>query len=227
MEKPEYPNSEKIKQIVREIMTHKVTNKPYDFLFRENINNYPKINHKLLKLPGTFKNKENTTIFDSENGNLEMDYAESIFPDGKMVKREAAIDLEQETGKIKQEKVQVIFNYCLNTTITLKKPCYPFVATNHEYENDFLIFSVEGILLKIYLIIFDREKVYKILNTLSKKDYSKEEFSEEDTVLFTYCLVFAKKPYAQDVLEKLIDLLYQLKTLIRITKMIYTRHCAL
>ena len=194
---------EKIQEIVEEIMKNKVTTKPFDFLFRDNVNQYPQTNHELLQLPGKFKNKESTGVFVKGYGSMEMDFAESILPDNIIIKREAAINLEQETGEISDEKKEAIFDYCLSTTIKLKKPCYPFVATNHEYKTDFLVCEIEGILLKINLIIFDKKKIYEILNTLNEKDYSKEEFNEVDYLLFIYSFVFAKKPYAFDVVEKL------------------------
>ncbi|WP_298524692.1 hypothetical protein [uncultured Methanobrevibacter sp.] len=193
----------KIQQIVSEIMRNKITTMPFDFLFRDNIAHYPETNHKLLGLPGIFKNIEDTNIFIKGCGNLNMDHLESVLPDDGMIKREAAINVEQETGKIKNEKIEVIFNYWLNTMIKLKKPCYPFVATNYEYKSKFLVGFVEGFLFIIYLIIFYKKRLYKILNTLNEKDYSKEEFSKEDYVQFTYCMIFAKKPYAEDMMERL------------------------
>ena len=197
---------DKIKSVALQIMANKITTKPFDLLFRENITHFPKTNHKLLGLPGTFKNKEETKIFIKGCGNLEMDYLESVLPDEGMIKRESAINLEQETCPVKDEKAETIFNYCLNTIINLKKPCYTYVVTNNEYEKDYLTYCIEGFLLVIRLIIFGKERVYKILNRLKEKDYSKEEFSEEDYVLFVYCMVFAKKPYAQDIMEKLAKL---------------------
>ena len=41
---------------------------------------------------------------------------------------------------------------------------------------------------------------------MNKKDYSKEEFSKEDYVQFTYCMIFAKKPFAEDMMERLAKL---------------------
>ena len=49
---------DKIKSVALQIMANKITTKPFDLLFRENITHFPKTNHKLLGLPGTFKNKE-------------------------------------------------------------------------------------------------------------------------------------------------------------------------
>ena len=43
-------------------------------------------------------------------------------PDGEKILREAAIDVEQETGFVKYDKKQIIFEYCLYTIMNLKKP---------------------------------------------------------------------------------------------------------
>jgi hypothetical protein len=196
-------HQKKVKRIVGQIMENEITNMPFDYLFRRNINKYPETNHKLLGLPGEFKNKENTSVFVNEKAALEMDYLESVLPDGDLITREASINVEHETGILKVEKGHSIFEYCLNTTIMLKKLCYPYIVTNYDYNSDILFYFIEGIILIIRLIIFNEKKVYETLNTLNEKDYSKEEFSIEDYVLFTYCMVFAKKPYAQDVIENL------------------------
>ena len=192
-----------VKKVVFQIMKNKITTMPFDYLFRNIIDRFPETNHKLLGLPGEFKKKENTTVFVNEKTSLEMDYLESVFPDGDLIKRESSINVEQETLEIRPEKCDRIFEYCLNKTIALKKPCYPFVATNYNYKADALLHYVEGIIFFIRLIIFDEKRVYEILNKLNEKDYSKEEFSIEDYVLFNYCMVFAKKPYAKDIMEKL------------------------
>ena len=203
-------NPEKVKRIVNELMEIRITNIPFDFLFRKNTYQYSETNHILLDLPGIFKNTENTSVFIEGKGNLQMDYLESVLPDNKMIMSESSINLEQETGKIKDNKIEDIFNYCLSATIALKKPCYPFVTTNYEYSEEFIVREVEGFLLKIYLIIFDKNRIYKILNTLNERINNEEDFGEVEYLLFIYCLVFAKKPYAQDVVEKLSILFHSL-----------------
>ena len=199
-----YTNHQKrVKKVVSQIMENTITTMPFDYLFRKTIDRFPEANHQLLGLPGEFKKKENTTVFVNEKTSLEMDYLESVLPDGGLIERESSINVEQETGKIRPEKLDTIFEYILNKTIDLKKPCYSFVVTNHNYNSDLLLHHVEGLIFLIRLIIFDEKRVYQLLNTLNEKDYSKEDFSIEDYVLFNYCMVFAKNPYARDITEKL------------------------
>ena len=94
-------SGEELEKLVGEIMSRKVTSMPFDFQFRKSMGQYPQINHDELGLPGKFKNKEDPLIFVPDDGMLEMDYLESVISDGEKILREAAIDVEQETGFVK------------------------------------------------------------------------------------------------------------------------------
>lgn len=202
----EIHNSGKIKQIVEEMMKEKTNPAPFDFLFRNGSRDYPEINHKVLELPGKFKQLEDTAVFVFGEGVHQMDYAQSVLPDGKMVKREAAVDTEHQSIPLGDDKAEDIFHYCLYTTIKLKKPCYPVVVTNYGEDKSSKTYCFEGISFTIYFRVFDKEKIYKILNTLSTKDYNTIEFSDEDYLNFLYSMIFAKPPYAKDFIEKAVGL---------------------
>ena len=195
-------NHEKIKKIVEELMEEDLNPSLFDFLFRYNSRNYPETFHKKLDLPGKFKQIEDTAVFVRNNGVLQMDYAESVSPGG-FVERDSALDVEHQTGILSCDKVRAIFNYCLYTTIQLKKPCYPIVVTNYDYGVDKKTYWIEGFSFTIYFAIYNEEKVYEILNNLSLKDYNNVEFSNDDYFDFIFALIFAEKHYAQDVVEKL------------------------
>ena len=195
-----------LEETVEEIMKIESPNTPFDFLFRDNINDLPEIYHEVFKLPGKFKNKEKPRIFIPDNGSLEMDYLESALPDEETLFNESAINVEQETGQLKNEKKDTLVEYSINSTIILQKYCLTYVATNHDYKEDFIYYEKDGTVIKINFIIFNRERVYEILNTLDSIDYSKEEFSDTHRVHFINCLVFAKKPYAKDVVKTLCHL---------------------
>ena len=192
--------------LVEEILGWEVTNMPFDFLFRETARQYPKINHEELGLPGVYHKTEDPMIFVPDDGVLEMDYLESVLPDDERIFRQSAINSEHETGHITNAKKDKIFEYWLNGIIKLKKLVYPYVITNHDYKQDFIDYCVEGIPMRINLIIYDDKKIEEVLNTLKKKDYTKEEFTGRDHVRFNHCLIFAKKPYAYEVVEELAEL---------------------
>ena len=152
-------NLEKIKKIVEKLMDEDLNPSPFDFLFRYNTRNYPKISHKLLDLPGNFKNVEDTAVFIPGDGVLQMDYAESVTPNGDMEKRDAANDVEHQKTKLTIRKINAIFNYCFYKSIELKKPCYPIVVTNYDYGTNHKTYCIEGISFTIYFRIFDENRV--------------------------------------------------------------------
>ena len=63
---------------------------------------------------------------------------------------------------------------------------YEIIAVDVEYETD-------------------HAKI-KILNTLSEKDYSKEEMSEADFINLVHCIIFATKEHAKEVIEKIVKI---------------------
>lgn len=142
-------SGEELEKLVGEIMSRKVTSMPFDFQFGKSMGQYPEINHDELGLSGKFKNKEDPRIFVPDDGMLEMDYLESVISDGEKILREAEIDVEQETGFVKYDKKQIIFEYCLYAIMDLKKPCYPYVVTNYEYCEDFIEYYIEDLSIKV------------------------------------------------------------------------------
>jgi len=195
-------NMPKIRKIVRHFKEEPVNPRSLDFIFRYNARNYPRATHKELELPGEFKQIEDTAVFVMDNGVLQMDHAESVTPDGGIVERDAANDVEHQTGKLRPDKVEKIFEYCLYTAIQLKKPCYPIVVTDYDYGKEYEDYTVEGFSFRIYFRIFNKEKIYESLNTVMEKDYNQEVLSGADYLKLIYCIIFAKKPFAQDVIEK-------------------------
>lgn len=191
----------KIRKLVKEFKNQPVNPQPFDFLFRYNTRNYPKTSHEELKLPGEYKNSEDTAVFVINNGVLQMDHAESITPRG-FVKRDALNDAEHQRGKLNLDKVNKIYEYCLYTTIKHKKPCYPIVITEYDYGKEYEDYNVEGFSFRIYFRIFNKKRIYEMLNTLMNKNYSQEVLTDAEYLRLVYCIIFAKKPFAQDVIEK-------------------------
>ena len=191
----------KIRKLVKKFKQEHVNSQPFDFIFRYNSRNYPKLTHDELDLPGEFQQTEDTAVFVIDNGPLQMDYAESVTPKG-MVKRDAANDVEHYTGKLSPQKIRIIFDYCLYTEIQLKKPCYPIVVTDYDYGKECEEYDIEGFSFRIFFRIFNKKRIYEILNTLMDKDYNQEVLSDAEYLRLIYCIIFAKKPFAKDVIEK-------------------------
>ena len=76
-------NKTTVEQTVESLMNIKITSKPYDYLFGETADAYPKINHELLEIPGFYSRKESSRIYTQDNRTLEADSLSSVFPDGE------------------------------------------------------------------------------------------------------------------------------------------------
>ena len=202
-------HTNRIQRLVDEIMDQDITNAPYDYLFRSNTLNYPETNHELLGLPGEYVCSKNTSLFLQNKDPLEMDYLEKVKFKVNKHFQEALNNVEQETGAIKDEKKGRIIEYAFGSSQQYGKFCFSFVVTNHDYKTDILHYEIDGIKYTIYLIIFNKEKIYKILNNLKEKDYIRNEFTETDLVNFIHCLVFAKKRLCKRCSQKTGKTLYQ------------------
>ena len=199
--KPEY-----VERVVNELLDEEINKKPYDFLFRFVGEEYPETNHVFLNLPGIFKQIESTNVFTKDGKSLQMDLVESILPDDKNVKYAAITNMEHQARKLSPSKIEDIFFYSIFLIGKYKQPCYSYVITNMNHGVKEKIYEIDGHPLKIHFILFDEKKVYKILSTLNKIDYTKVNMSEMDFIRLNYCIIFAKDYYAKDIIEKSVNL---------------------
>jgi hypothetical protein len=195
-----------IEKVVNELLGEEINSKPYDFLFRFVGEEYPQTNHDFLNLPGIFKQMESTNVFTKDGKSLQMDLVESILPDDKDVKFAAITNMEHQARKLSPSKIEDIFFYSIFLIGKFKQPCYSYVVTNIDHGAEEIIYEIDGHPLKIHFILFDKQRIYKILNTLIKKNYTIFNMSEMDFVKLNYCIIFAKDDYAKDVIEKTVEL---------------------
>ncbi len=94
-----------------------------------------------------------------------------------------------------------------------KELCYMYIITNIDYNDEILIKMSHFDHFSIRVIFFDNERIYKMLSMLIKKDYSKHVFSDVDLIRFVYCLIFSKKPFAKEVIHKLVELYVNIDTI--------------
>lgn len=157
-----------IEEIVETIMQEKINHSPCDFICRKIGSVYPKTNHNVLEIPGEFKNLENTAGFTLKGETLFMDGVESIFPDKDSFFDEYAACIEYLTTQI-EPKTEKIFKYNLSIIITLGKFCYNIVVTHKKPKSEEITYYIDGHPLHIIFRIFDKKRIYEILNTLTKK----------------------------------------------------------
>ena len=203
--------SETQQQYIDMILNEKHNRTPYDYLFRNTGESYPKSTHIALELPGIFKNTENTPIFTLNGRSLQQDLLESVMPDHDTLFEEATYDLEHMSYFIDPDKMEVFYQ-CKNSTI--KKhgtPCIIYVITNINYKTKDIIHYINNEAFSIRIIYISQEKIDKILNTISSRDYSKEELSELDMVRLIHCLIFANKKHSKRVVKKVAEIFVGIK----------------
>lgn len=198
--------SKEIQEIVDALIKEKVNPHPFDFLFRRNSENYPKTNHQVLELPGIFKQKEGPNVYTINGRSLQQDFVETALPDGENLFYESTLGLEQLAYLLTPEKTEIIYLYKNFNISKHKIPSIPIIVTNINYKTDELACKINGEFFTIKIIYFSPEKIDKILNSLGKKDYSKEEMSEVDFLSLVHCLIFATKENAKKVIKKIVDI---------------------
>ena len=198
-------NMEFINEIVDKIMEEEINHTPCDYICRNIGSTYPQANHKVLEIPGEFKNLENAYGFKLNGRSIYMDGVESVFIKNGETIKEYATCIEYLTTDF-NPKSDKIFDYDLSIIIQLRKFCYNIIVTHIIQKEKEKTFYIDGHPVRVLFRVFDKERISKILNTLSKKDYTNNKISDEDVVKFGYSIAFAKDDYAKDHLEKCAEL---------------------
>ena len=206
-------NDEMVKSIVDKLIDEKQIHNPFDFLFRSSSNHFPKACHEVLELPGIFEQKLNSSIFSFNGRSLQADYIEKVLPDNKILKDSAILILDHMSYRLNPSKIKSSFEYKISQIMQLQELSYIFIVTNIKYNEDVLIRMSHFDHFSIRVIFVDEEKIQKMLSILTKKDYSKEVFSDRDLIRFVHCLIFSKKESAKDIIRKLTDLFVSIENI--------------
>ena len=102
-------NNDKLKKLVDNMMKEPNHN-PRDYCFRFIVSKYPKASHKVFNFPGTFIKSLPTAVFTDRGRNLEMDSAQLVEAGG-FINRKSTINVEHQTYKITDEKVDSIYDF--------------------------------------------------------------------------------------------------------------------
>ena len=198
-------NMKTVNREVDRMLNEPINMQPHNFVSITNFILFPKTNHEVLKVPGKFKDLEIPYLFTLNGKNLYLDQLISVFPDGDEVTRESTANIEFESDRLKDSKKVDIFDYNVSVVITFGKPSFNVVATSHNPGVDEETVLISGHPLRLLYRVFDKIRLYKTLNRIKQIDYTIEKMSEYDFVEWTHCIAFAKKPYAEDYLEKCVD----------------------
>ena len=199
-------DSELIANHVDYLISLKTPTNPFDYIFGRNIPLIPNETFDAYKLPGLFDGVKLTDVFLDGGDKLSADSLMHVLPDMKTLKHEAYILMEQETGFISDSKLKKIFKYWLYFITFHQKLCIPFIATNYDYEQDFIIKKFDNFIFGVNLLNYNNEKITEVLNILKEKNYHEDYFTTTQYALFIQCLVHAKKPYAYDVMMELVNI---------------------
>ena len=200
-----------LEQSIEYMMKENVIHKPLDYTFRRTTESYPKSSHIVLELPGIFQKIETPTVFTQNGKSLQQDIVESALPDNKTLNRAAILNLEHMSYPLYPGKAE-IFYLCKNSTVhKYDKPCFVYLITNIDYKSDEIIFKKDDDAFSIKIIYISQDKIDKTLNTISLKDYSKEEISEVDFIHLIHCLIFTTKKEAQRIVKKVAEIFVGIK----------------
>ena len=110
-------------------------------------------------------------------------------------------------------KLPSLFNSVMAVTALKNLPCIPYVVSNKNYGCDGKVFNIGHCNMYVHLRAFDDEKISKILNTLSKRDYINEEISQTDFINFLFCITFSVGESGKDFLRQSVDITCSLEKL--------------
>lgn len=192
--------------LVDAILHERKNKQPHDFISKHLGNKYARTNHYVLGIPGKFKRREGKVRYTESGKEVFPDGVETITPDGENIPEEVVGIIEYLTSKLNEKKVQSLYYTTTSVVNQLHKNYIIFVVTNYNEVEPQKVYQFGSMTVVVNFIFFDEKKIYKILNTLRKKDYNKEEMSELEVVSFLQAISFVKDPYAKDFIEKSVEL---------------------
>ena len=191
---------------VDKMMAEKINPHPHNFVSITNGITFPKLNHEALEIPGKFKQRESIYGFTNDGTLIFMDQVTSVCLDNEKKKRELGVNYEYLVGKLKPEKKERLLDYDVSIQVILKKPAFEVVISDYDYGIDEECMKIDGSAIRVLYRTFDKKAIYKTLNKLNNIDYHKQEMSGHDFIKWAQCIAFARQPYAQDYIEKCVDL---------------------
>ena len=202
---------EKTLKEIEELLNQPITDKPFDNLISNYVRTYPQTNHKLLALPGEFYDIEDSTVVEKGVAKLQCDFVQSVRIINGLFE-EVTIVLEHQSTELNDKKIDAILRYLIEKTIMFERPCHIYVLTGQNYP-PYKDYTVDNYVFRVNFIVYDEDKIQETLNTLSNKDYSKEELSEVEFLDFLYCIILANNDIAKDVIKKSIAIFNSMEIL--------------
>lgn len=197
-----------LEEFVDNIMKEKNHN-PRDYCFRLIVSKYPKESHKILNFPGEYVDSLKTHAFTEDGRNLKMDCAQLIMPGGYITCK-STINVEHQTTPLLEEKIGIIYDYKLYLINQTNLPSNSMVITNIDVEEQVIYCESHDQTFKIRYIVLDEEDISKRLSMLTNKITCKDKLTVEEALNITVVVIFVKKEFGKETLEKLAILFSQI-----------------
>ena len=177
---------------------------PFDKSFRYMSGEYPLYLHANLNLPGKFIKSCENDVVNHKKVNLRMDLLILVGPDGKAITENTLINLEHQTSKLDEDKIEIIAEYKDFSKCRHHCPILSMVITSDKSEKQIKEYgTTSSDITRPVFIYMDNEEIKKRLNNLETKIRNKEILEKHEILDFGIIAIFAKE---KSIIEKLCKL---------------------
>ena len=181
--------------------------KPFNFAYLVMYNEYPKILHNNLNVPGVYKRKANTKVYFEDGRIGEMDTSYIVDPDFKEIFHRTVVNGEHQSTPVDNEKIEMMMYYAIQQTHDELLPQMSFIASHIPKEKHVQSYkhSPTNIILPIFIDLGE-ENIQKRLNNVKNIISLQEAISDEVALDLGIIAVFAPRYKAQIVTREVVEL---------------------
>lgn len=182
---------------------------PRDYCFRYVVDRYPKATHDAFDFPGEYVDNLKVDAFTDAGRNLKMDCAQLVMPKGDITCK-STINVEHQTYPLKDEKVEVIYDYKIFLIHQTNIPSNSIVMTNMDIGQEVLLCESHDQTFKLRVNIATHEEITKRLTILKDIINDKKKISQKEGIYFTYIAIFIKDEYSKEIMIEISQLFSQI-----------------
>ena len=182
---------------------------PRDYCFRYVVDRYPKATHDAFDFPGEYVGNLKVDAFTDDGRNLKMDCAQLVMPKGDITCK-STINVEHQTYPLKDEKVEVIYDYKLYLIHQTNIPSNSIVMTNMDIGQEVLLCESHDQTFKLRVNIATHEEITKRLTILKDIINDKKKISQKEGIYFAYIAIFIKDEYTKEIMIEISQLFSQI-----------------
>ena len=181
---------------------------PRDYCFRYVVDRYPKATHDAFDFPGEYVDNLKVDAFTDDGRNLKMDCAQLVMPKGDITCK-STINVEHQTYPLKDEKVEVIYDYKIFLIHQTNIPSNSIVMTNMDIGQEVLLCESHDQTFKLHVNIATHEEITKRLTILKDIIKDKKKISQKEGMYFAYIAIFVKD-YSKEIIIEISQLFSQI-----------------